>query len=72
MPAGEILINHVSALLRPETGKRMPEIISGVTLAASPRAVRYAVKALVEQGRAVRKGRAIFAATPDQAENEAA
>lgn len=62
MPAGELLINQVAGLLLPTTGKRMPEIIAGVTLQASPRAVRYAVAALVQTGRAIRKGHVLFAA----------
>jgi hypothetical protein len=62
MPAGTILINQVASLLLPNVGRKMAEVRAGVTLRATPRAIRYAVSALVREGKARRKGNLIFAA----------
>lgn len=62
MPAGIILINQVASLLLPNVGKKIKEVRAGITVPASSRAVRYAVSALVQEGKARRDGNLIFAA----------
>jgi hypothetical protein len=62
MPAGTVLINQVASLLLPNVGKKMAEVRAGVTSRSTPRAVRYAVSALVQEGKARRVGNLIFAA----------
>lgn len=62
MPAGAKLIAQVAGLLSPNTGKRTAEICAGITLGASPRAIRYAITELEKTGKAIRKGPMLFAA----------
>ena len=52
MPAGESLANEVAKLLDSSTSKSVAELAGELEGAVTIRAVRYAVKLLVEAGRA--------------------
>ncbi len=62
MPAGKDLMMRVESHLSLEVGKTMKQIREAVTTRSTPRAIRYAVSALIADGRAKRVGREVFAA----------
>lgn len=53
MPAGELLLEKVASLLSVQIGKTADEIHSEVSF-ITPRAVRYALERLRDQGKAKR------------------
>ena len=56
MPCGPELINAVAAVLDPEKPRTCTQIQALLVGHYSPRAIRYAMKELVDAGRAVRRG----------------
>lgn len=62
MPAGKTLIDNVAAALHPQEGATAADIMFSLPEPKpSSRAVRYALKTLVETGRARRKAGVIWA-----------
>ena len=59
MPAGELLANEVAKLLHVQNGKTVNELTGELTGAVTVRAVRYAVKLLVADGRARLTGKKV-------------
>lgn len=56
MPAGELLANRVAETLSTLTGKTATEIGKSLNPPVTARAVRYAIRLLVDAGRAKRTG----------------
>lgn len=56
MPAGELLIEEVAKALSITNAKTVRQIRIDLTFRSSQRAIRYAIVALVERGRAKRIG----------------
>lgn len=61
MAAGKDLIMRVASHLHPDQGKTALQIHVALSVSGSTRAVRYAIKSLIADGRATRKGHLIFA-----------
>lgn len=57
MPAGNVLAAAVERLLSVQEAKTVTQLASELRPPVSPRAIRYAVRMLVESGRAKRVGR---------------
>jgi hypothetical protein len=62
MAVGKDFIMRVESHLDLKVGKTMKEIRNAVTSRGTPRAFRYAVSALVREGKARRDGSLVFAA----------
>lgn len=66
MPAGEKLVERVAQELGLGQRKRSTQITKAISDKTS-RAVRYAIKTLEKQGRAVREGHVVMGIAPESA-----
>lgn len=68
MGPGKALIAEVRGLLKPKKqAQSAADIHKKITATASERAVRYAIRALVAEGAAIREGHKVFKAPPPRA-----